>query len=114
LESRTRSSNHRASFALLAGLAAALAIPLAIAAAQRLKSLDLLDASWGIPVAFALGLLAFGLGNLAKTRVFWTAERAGGYGRVRAARVLGTLGICLAVAASISVGFYELLLRLEH
>jgi hypothetical protein len=113
LESRTRSSNHRASFAVLTGLAAALTVPGGIAVAERVKTIGLIDASWAIPVAFALGLAAFGLGNLARTRTFWTAGRAGGDGRVRAARLLGGLGIGLAVAASISVGLYEFLLRLE-
>lgn len=113
MESRIRSSNHRASFAVLAGLGAAAAVPGGVALADRLQSLDLIEASWSIPVAFALGLLTLGLANLARTRTFWTAGRAGGEGRVRAARLLGGLGISLAVSASIAVGFYELLLRLE-
>ena len=114
MESPTRSSNHRASFAVLVGLVAVLMVPGGIAVAERLQSVDLLDASWAIPFAFAFGLLAFGLANLARTRTFWTAGRAGGEGRVRAARLLGGLGIALAVAASISVATYEVLLRLEH
>lgn len=113
LQTSNRSSNHRASVAVLAGLAAAAAVPGGIVVADRSKALDLLDASWAIPVGFALGLVTLGLVNLARTRMFWTAGRAGGEGRVRAARLLGRLGICLAVAASISVGVYELLLRLE-
>jgi hypothetical protein len=113
VEGRARSSNHRASFAVLLGLAAVLAIPAAIALAQQSPSVRLIDAAWAIPVGFALGLLAVGLANLARVRVQWTLGRAGGLGRARAARWLGGVGIALAVAASISVGFYEVLLRFE-
>jgi hypothetical protein len=114
MESRTRSSsNYRASFAVLFGVAAVFALPAGIALAERYANVKLVDASWAIPVAFALGLVAIALANLARTRVQLTVGRAGGEGRARAARILGTVGICLALTASISVGFYELLLRLE-
>ena len=46
-------------------------------------------------------------------RIRWTLEQAGGCGRIRLGRVLGVAGICVALSASIAVGFYELLLRLE-
>lgn len=114
MEGRVRSSNHRASFAVLLGLAGVLAVPAAIMLSRRLASVTLIDAAWGIPLAAFFGLIAIGLSNLAKVRVQWTLGRAGGEGRARAARVLGFLGICLAVTASISVGFYEILLRLEQ
>ncbi len=42
-----------------------------------------------------------------------TLERAGGFRRVRMGRVLGILAICVALSASIAVGFYELLVKLE-
>ena len=113
MDAPTRSSNHRASFAVLFGLAAVLVVPAAVAVARQL-AMRLVEAAWAIPVGFACGLLAIGLSNLARVRVQWTLGRAGGEGRARAARVLGTIGICLAVTASISVGFYELLVRLEH
>jgi hypothetical protein len=108
-----RRTNHRASFAVLIGLAGVLVIPLAVAAAKQLRSIQLVDASWGIPVAAVLGLLAVGFSNLARARIQWTLGRAGGEGRARAARALGFLAVCIAVTAAISVGFYEVLLRLE-
>jgi hypothetical protein len=114
LGERPRASNHRASFAVLLGLVAVLVVPGAIVVARQLPSVRLIDASWGIPVAVALGFLAVGLSNLAGVRVQWTVGRAGGEGRARLARRLGTLAICIAVTASISVGVYELLLRLER
>ena len=98
---------------MLLGIAAVLAVPAAIALAQQSPGVRLVDASWAIPIAAALGLLALGASNLARTRIQWTVGRAGGEARARVARFLGGLGICIAVTASISVGFYELLLRLE-
>ena len=114
MDAPTRSSNHRASFAVLLGLAAVAVVPAGIALARELAGLRLVDASWAIPVGFACGWLAIGFSNLARARIQWTLGRAGGEGRARAARLLGAIGICLAVTASISVGFYELLVRLEH
>jgi hypothetical protein len=109
----TRRSNHRASIAVLLGLAAVAAVPAGVAAARELAGVRLVDASWTIPIAFGLGLLAIAFANLARARIQRTLGRAGGAGRARAARFLGTVGICVAVSASISVAFYELLLRLE-
>ncbi|HEY7208219.1 MAG TPA: hypothetical protein VH416_08245 [Gaiellaceae bacterium] len=98
---------------MLVGVAAVVTVPAGIALAERYANVRLVDASWAIPVAFGLGLLAIALANLARTRIHMTVGRAGGESRARVARILGTLGICLALTASISVGFYELLLRLE-
>ena len=88
-------------------------MPAAIALARRLAGQQLLDASWAIPVAFACGWLAIACANLARVRVQWTLGRAGGEGRAKLARRLAALGLCLAAAATISVVFYEILLRLE-
>jgi uncharacterized membrane protein len=109
----TRRSNHRASVAVLLGIAAVAAVPGGIAAARELAGIRLVDASWMIPVAFGLGLLAIAFANLARARIQRTLGRAHGEGRARAARFLGALAICVAVSAAISVAFYELLLRLE-
>ena len=43
-----------------------------------------------------------------------TLERTGGSGWIRLGRILAVAGICLTLSASIAVGLYELLLRLEH
>jgi len=90
-----------------------LAVPAGIALAHESPTIRLIDSSWAIPVGAALGFVALWLARLARARIEWTLGRAGGAGRARAARILGGLGICIAVTASISVGFYELLLRLE-
>ena len=108
-----RSSNHRASLAVLLGFVAVLAVPAAIVAARRTAGISLLDAAWAIPVAAVCGLAALLFSRGARGRIRSTLERAGGAGRIRVSRLLAVAGICLALSASIAVGFYELLLRLE-
>jgi hypothetical protein len=108
-----RSSNHRASLAVLLGLVGVLAVPAAIGLARRTTGVGLIDAAWAIPVAAACGIGALLFVRGARGRIRWTLERAGGDGRIRIGRILGVAGICVALSASIAVGFYELLLRLE-
>jgi peptidoglycan/LPS O-acetylase OafA/YrhL len=108
-----RSSNHRASLAVVLGLLGVLVIPAGILVARQYATIGLLDAAWAIPVAMlcAVGALLFVRG--ARGRIRLTLERAGGSGRIRLGRILAVAGICVALSASIAVGFYELLLRLE-
>jgi hypothetical protein len=108
-----RSSNHRASLALVLGLAAVAAVPAGVALSRQTAGVRLLDAVWAIPVAALCGLAALLFARGAGGRIRWTLERAGGLGRIRVGRLLGIAGICVALSASIAVGFYELLLRLE-
>ena len=116
MASRTRSSsrsNVRASLALLAGLCGLIAVPAAIVLARRVHRLVLLDAAWAIPVAIAFAMLALLFARGAQGRIRASLERAGGGTRLRWGRRLAVAGICVALAASLAVGFYELLLRLE-
>jgi len=108
-----RSSNHRASLAVLLGLAGVAAVPAAVALSRQTTGVRLLDAVWAIPVAAVCGIAALLFARGAGGRIRSTLERAGGFGRIRLGRVLGVAGICVALSAAIAVGFYELLLRLE-
>jgi len=110
----TRSSNHRASLAALFGLVAVLAVPAGVAIARQAAGVSLLDAAYAIPIALLAGISALLFARGAAERIRWTLERAGGRGRARLGRVLGFAGICFALSGSIAIGFYELLLRLEH
>jgi len=116
MASRTASSrpNHRASLALLAALAGVLAVPVAVVLSRQTGRIHLLDAVWAIPVGMALSVVALVFARGARGQIRKTLERAGGTGRVRATRWLAVAGICVALSASIAVGFYELLVRLEH
>jgi hypothetical protein len=108
-----RVSNHRASFAVLVGLVAAIAVPGAIIMARQTHGVELLDAAWAIPVAALCGTLALLFVRGARGRIRQSLERAGGTGRIRTAKILAIAGICFALSGSIAVGVYELLLRLE-
>jgi ABC-type sugar transport system permease subunit len=116
MASRTASSsrgNARASAALVAGLCGVLALPAAIALARKTHAIVLVDAAYAIPFAIAFSICALLFARGAQGRIRSTLERAGGRGRVRWSRRLAVLGIAIALSASIAVGFYELLLRLE-
>jgi hypothetical protein len=113
MESPTRSSNHRASLAVLLGLAGVLAVPGAVLLSRQTVGVRLIDAVWAIPVAAVCSVAALLFARGARGRIRSTLDRAGGIGRIRAGRVLGVIGICVTLSASIAVGFYELLLRLE-
>jgi hypothetical protein len=106
--------NHRASLALIAAVCGVLAVPIAVVLSRQTGRIHLFDAVWSIPVGMALSMVALLFARGARGRIRWTLEQAGGAGRVRATRWLAVAGICLALSASIAVGFYELLVRLEH
>jgi hypothetical protein len=99
---------------VVVAVVALLAVPAAVALARVRTGVHLLDAFYAIPVGFALGLCALGFARGARGRMDWTAGRAGGTRRIRLARILGVLAVCLAITAAIAVGVYEFLLRLEH
>jgi hypothetical protein len=117
MASRAASSsrpNHRASLALIAALCGVLVVPAAVLLSRQTGKIHLLDAVWAIPIAMVLSVGALLLGRGAHGRIRRTLERAGGAGRLRATRWFAIAGICVALAAAIAVGFYELLVRLEH
>ena len=113
MDAPTRSSNPRASLAVLAGLVGVAAVPAAVVLSRETPDVRLLDAVWAIPVAAVCGVAALLFARGARGRIRSTLERAGGLSRIRLGRVLGVAGISVALAASIAVGVYELLLRLE-
>jgi hypothetical protein len=109
-----RRLNHRATLAVVCGLLSAVLIPVAIELTRTVRGAELLDAVWAIPLAavLAVGALMFERG--ARGVLARTLEQAGGSTRLRVARVLTVAGICFTLSASLAVGLYELLVRLEH
>jgi hypothetical protein len=99
---------------MLFGVVAVLAVPVGVLLSKRLAGVTLVEAGWAVPVAAAAGVTALLFARGATGRIRSTLERAGGAGRTRAGRLLGAAGICIALSGAIAVGFYELLLRLEH
>jgi hypothetical protein len=111
---QARRPNPRAWLAFFFGLVAAGIIPAAIELTRKVPGAVLLDAVWAIPVAAGAATVSLLFARGARGAIARTLGRAGGSGWIRLARILATAGICFTLSASIAVGLYELLLRLEH
>jgi hypothetical protein len=109
-----RRPNFRAWLAVLFGLVAAAIIPAAIELTRKIPGAVLLDAVWAIPVAAGAATVSLLFARGARGAITRTLGRTGGSGLIRLGRILAVAGICLTLSASIAVGLYELLLRLEH
>jgi hypothetical protein len=92
------------------GLLAVAALPAAIGYSRFSEEFELLHAAWAIPVAAALGLFSLGLARRARRQLRSTLVR-GRHAAARLGRALAVLALCMAVTASISVGFYRLLVE---
>ena len=109
-----RRPNYRAFLAFLFGILAAGVIPVAIELTRKIPGAALLDAVWAIPVAALAATASLLFARGARGAIARTLERAGGSLLIRLGRILAIAGICVTLSASIAVGLYELLLRLEH
>ena len=112
--SQPRRLNARAWLAFLFGLLAAAVIPATIELTRKIPGAELLDAVWAIPVAAAAAIVSLLFARGARGEIARTLEPVGGAGWIRLGRILAVAGICVTLSASIAVGLYELLLRLEH
>jgi hypothetical protein len=112
--SQPRRLNYRAWLAFLFGVVAAGVIPAAVELTRKIPGAVLLDAVWSIPVAAVAAAASLLFVRGANGAIARSLERVGGSLWIRLGRVLAVAGICLALSASIAVGLYELLLRLEH
>jgi ABC-type Fe3+ transport system permease subunit len=90
------------------GLASVLVLPVAIYLTRHSESYELTHAGFAIPVALVLGLLALGMARRARRRsrltLSPTPDRL-----ATAARLLGGLGVCIALAGSVALAVYGLL-----
>ena len=100
-------SNARATLAILSGLAAVIAIPLAIELTRKMAGAVMLDAAWAIPVAAIGAVASLTLERGARGVV------ARGPRLLLAARVLAVTAICLTLSSALAVGVYEFLLWKE-
>jgi hypothetical protein len=86
------------------------AVPAGVVLAWRAERVTLVESTYGsIPLGLVLGVIAFGLGRRARQQLVWTLGRSGGGTAARAGRILGVLGICMALTAALAIGFYGLL-----
>jgi len=109
-----RAAKARAWVALLLGLAGLLTLPAAVEVARRSARVALLHAGLAIPLAFALGLVALIMARRARQNLRWLSLREGGTRVASAAVIIGLVAVCLAVAAALSIGFYELVLLYQR
>ena len=93
---------------MLLGLLSCTTLPAAVAV-TRYTRFTLLEAGWAIPLAFVLGVLALQAGRAARRRTERTIGRVGGARATRIGRILGSLGVYVAVTAALALGVYELL-----
>jgi ABC-type Fe3+ transport system permease subunit len=94
----------------VAGLASVATLPLAIYLTRYGDRYELIHAAFAIPLAGALAFLAISLARRARRLSVIRLGRGGGRpGLVRAGRLLGIAGLCLALAAVVALGVYGLL-----
>ena len=84
-------------------------MPLALVGTRYARTYRLLDAGYAIPLGLVLGVAALVVARAARRRNDQSLGRLGGIGAARFGRVVGTIGICLALTAALSLGVYELL-----
>jgi H+/Cl- antiporter ClcA len=92
---------------IVLGLAGVLTMPAAIDLARRSRRVDLLDAAYGVPLAFVLGIVGLLMAKRARDNLRLLRLREGGTTPARVGMILGLLAVCLALVAALSVGFYE-------
>jgi hypothetical protein len=94
---------------VLVGVLSVATMPAAILVTRRSDSYDLLHAAAAIPAAALLGILAILLARRARSRLAPTLGHPRGTRTARLGRVLGILGLLLALTAAGSVAVYEVL-----
>ncbi len=85
------------------------AVPAGVVLARQSDRVSLLQSSGSIVVAVLAGIAAIVLARRARDVLAITLGRAGGEQAARLGRVLGILGLLVAVTAALAVGFYGLL-----
>ncbi len=93
----------------LAGLASIATLPLAVYLTRFSDTYDLLHAGFAIPVATGLAFVSLSLSRRARLRNAVSLGRGRSARLARVGGVLGVIGLCLAAAAVVSLGVYELL-----
>jgi len=88
------------------GVLAVAAIPVGILITNYRNDLRLIHAGWAVPVAALFGFVSVRLARRARRRLERTVGRAGGVVPARIGRILGWLGLYLALIGTIALAFY--------
>ena len=94
---------------LLAGVASVATLPVAVYLTRFSERYELLHAGFAIPVGVGLGLLSMAIGGRARRRSALSLGRGRRDRLAVAGRMLGLVGICLALAGAVSLAVYGLL-----
>jgi hypothetical protein len=101
--------NRSAGFSLFFGFLGVAVLPAAIAVAETRDELELVDAGAAVPAGFLFSVLAVWLARRARRGLERTLGRIGGARKARVGRILGWLGIYLALTAGVALGVYAYL-----
>jgi hypothetical protein len=94
---------------VLLGLLGLATLPAAIAVTERLDGLSLVESGFAIPAAILLSLGAVVIGRRVRRRSRQTLAALPGARIARAGRILGYVGLYIALTAALAVGFYGVL-----
>jgi hypothetical protein len=94
---------------VLLGLLGLATLPAAIAVTERVDGLSLVESGFAIPAAILFGLAAVLIGRRVRRRSRQTLAPLPGVRVARLGRVLGYIGLYLALTAALAVGFYAVL-----
>jgi hypothetical protein len=94
---------------VLAGLASVVTLPLAIFLTRFSDAYELIHAAFAIPVAALLGVAALALARRSRRRIALSLSSERRDGAAVAGRMLGIVGVCMALAALVALGVYGLL-----
>jgi hypothetical protein len=93
----------------LTGLASVAVLPVAIYATRFSDAYKLVHAGFAIPLGLVLGVVALRLARRESHRRELTLTPPGRSDAVVVARVLGYLGVCMALAGLVALGVFALL-----
>jgi hypothetical protein len=98
---------------VLLGLLGLATLPVAIAVTERVDGLSLIEAGFAIPAALVFAFGAVVIGRRVRSRSRQTLAALPGARVARVGRVLGYVGLYLALTAALAVGFYAVLTYLS-
>ena len=99
---------------MLTGLLGVAVLPAAIAAAEVLGRIELIEAGFAVPVAAVLAVAALLLARGARRRTERTLGRVGGRRTTWLGRALGLLALAVAASGAVALATYEVLGRLAE